>query len=346
MSDGAAVSADIEHAYADALHADFDEAARTLGLRRAGFELAGHALHVEFAGDALADRLAPAFAHLAPADGATPPELTIQAWDRASAGRAAPAPPWDVTRYAPLQRVRGLDPHRLRASYDLGPGCLSLYRPRSGRAAFYAADAAAVPRWVARMPFRHLLGWWAEEVGLTFAHTAAVGRDGACLLLPGPSGSGKSTTALAAAEHGLDFLADDICLVDVDVLRAHAPYGWAKAEADAVARIPSLAARIVDTEEGQSMLRPRHLVRSARIVGIALPRVTGRPRSAVRPATAGEAMFALGPSTLVEGNGAGQRSLARLAQLARAVPVVHLDLGVDMVDNVATLDQLLARVSR
>ena len=92
---------------------------------------------------------------------------------------------------------------------------------------------------------------------MTFVHAAAVGAGGACLLLGGPSGSGKSTTALAASEHGLDFLADDLCLVDVAARRAHAPYRWAKAEADALERIPSLAARVSSTEAGQSVIDRR-----------------------------------------------------------------------------------------
>jgi len=341
-----AVDAAAAEAYAEALHADFADAGRTLGTHRFEIDLASHHVRIELAGDALADRLAPAFDHLATPDRDGAPELTIEAWDRAGAGRAAPAPPWDLASYAPLQRIDGLDRRRLRASYDLGYGILSLYRPGSGRAAFYAASAAGIPRWVARMPFRQLLGWWAEEVGLTFAHAAAVGRDGACVLLPGASGSGKSTTALAASEHGLDFLADDLCLIDTREPRAYAPSQWAKAEEATVELLPTLARRIVATEEGQSLLRPAHLVRSARIAAIALPTITGRRHCSVGPATPGEAIFALGPSTLVEGNGAGAESLARLAFLARSLPVVRLELGTDLADVAASVDRLLDRSSR
>jgi hypothetical protein len=196
------------------------------------------------------------------------------------------------------------------------------------------------------MPFRHLLGWWAGDVGMTFVHTAAVGRGDACVLLPGSSGSGKSTTALAADAAGLTFLADDLCLFDPGTRTAHAPFRWAKAEADALARLPELAPRITETEAGQSMLRPANLVRSATIVGLALPAVTGGGRTSVRPATPAEAMFALAPSTLVEGNGAGRGSMSMLAALARSVPAAHLELGTDMAGVVAALDGLIERWSR
>lgn len=331
--------------YAEALRGEFSAVGAAVGVRRVDVELAGHAIRIELAGPALADRLAPAFGHLSPASTRVP-ELTIEAWDRAGAGRAAPAPPWDVAQYAPRDQIHGIDPRELRAAYDLGASILSLYRPGSGVGAWHAADSASIPRWVVRTPFRHLIGWWAEEVGLTFAHAAVVGRDGSCILLPGRSGSGKSTTALAAAVHGLDFLADDVCLLDTTTCTAHAPYQWAKAEADAVARLPSLASTIVDTEEGQSLVRPPNLVRSATVVGIALPTVSGQPTTGVLPATAAEAVFALAPSTLIEGNGAGVASFARLAQLARALPAVHLQLGTDLAEVVAAVDGLVKRWTR
>lgn len=331
--------------YAEALRGEFAVVSAAVGVRRVEVELAGRAIRLDFAGPALANRLAPAFGHLSPAS-TREPELTIEAWDRASAGRAAPAPPWDVAQYAPRERIRGIDPRELRAAYDLGAGILSLYRPGSGVGVWHAAESASLPRWVVRTPFRNLIGWWAEEVGLTFAHASVVGRDGACILLPGRSGSGKSTTALAAAVHGLDFLADDLCLLDTTACTAHAPYQWAKAEADAIARLPSLASTIVDTEEGQSLVRPPNLVRSATVVGIALPMISGQPSTTVAPATAAEAVFALGPSTLIEGNGAGAASLARLAQLARALPAVHLQLGTDLAEVASVVDGLVNRWTR
>lgn len=331
--------------YAEALRDEFAAVGAAVGVRRVEVELAGHAIRMDFAGPALADRLAPVFGHLSPASTRVP-ELTIEAWDRAGAGRAAPAPPWDLTQYAPRERIRGIDPRELRAAYDLGAGILSLYRPNSGAGVWHAAESASLPRWVIRTPFRHLIGWWAEEIGLTFAHASVVGRDGACILLPGRSGSGKSTTALAAATHGLDFLADDICLLDTTACTAHAPYQWAKAEADTVARLPSLAERIVGTEDGQSLVRPPNLVRSATVVGIALPTISGKRPTRVTPATGAEAAFALGPSTLIEGNGAGAASFARLAQLARELPAVHLHVGTDMAEVVAAVDGLVRRWTR
>lgn len=329
--------------YADAVHDAFDAASARVPIVSHDVDLAGHAIRLRFAGDQLDQRLAPAFGHLARPPAGTEPALTIDAWDRAAHPIGPPAPPWDVTSYGTRERILGIDADELRASYDAGHGLLSLHRPGSSRAAFIARDAQDVPRWVARMPFRYVLGWWAGDTGLTFVHAAAVGRDDACLLLPGSSGSGKSTTALAADDAGLTFLADDLCLLDAATRTAYAPFRWAKAEADALELVPGLRSRITETEEGQSMLRPANLVRSARIVGLALPHVTGRTETSVRPAKPAEAVFALGPSTLVEGNGAGHGSLAMLASLAKHVPAAHVDVGTDMAGVVAALEGLLER---
>jgi hypothetical protein len=329
--------------YSDAVHDAFTAAAELVAVQQHDLELAGHAIRLRFAGPRLGQRLAPAFGHLAPTPAGTEPALVIEAWDRTAVPIAPPPPPWDLASYGTRDRIVGLDEAELRATYDAGHGLLSLHRPGSSRAAFVARDALAVPRWVTRMPFRHLLGWWAGDVGLTFVHAAAVGRDGACVLLPGTSGSGKSTTALAADEAGLAFLADDLCLLDPGSRTAYAPYRWAKAEADALARLPALAARVTQTEAGQSMLQPANLVRAATVVGLALPTVTGEPATSVRRATPAEAMFALAPSTLVEGNGAGRASLSMLAALARTVPAAHLHVGTDMPGVVAALDGLLDR---
>ena len=308
--------------------------------------LAGRVVRFRFSGPLLSQRLAPAFEHLDSAAAKAPASLTIHAWDRNATGVAAPAPPWSLDAYGPRERIRGLDESKLRASYDAGHGLLSLAQPGRGRAVFHALDAERIPRWVQRMPFRHLLGWWAGDEGLTFVHTAAVGHDGRCVLVPGASGSGKSTTALAASEHGLDFLADDLCLVDVAERRAYAPFAWAKAEADAVRRIPSLAGRIASTQEGQSLLAPANLGREAKIVGIAIPRLGGQTKTSWRPATAPEAVFALAPSTILEGNGAGTTSLPLLAELARAVPAFKLELGTDMQGVAGALDELISAAGR
>ena len=146
---------------------------------------------------------------------------------------------------------------------------------------------------------------------MALIHAAAVGVDGRCLVLPATSGAGKSTTALTAAAHGLDFLADDLCLVAVSGPTAFAPFALAKLEEDAFARLPSLRSAVVSTTAGQSMIAPPGLRASARVVGIAVPRITGLPETQWAPAPAHTGFHAMAPSTLIEGNG-GDATTMRL----------------------------------
>src|SRR5205085_1064715 len=78
---------------------------------------------------------------------------------------------------------------------------------------FWVRDARSLTRWETAAPLRTLLRWTLRP--LQMVHAAAVVGPRGAALLAGPSGAGKSTTALAAAEHGLGFVADDYCAVDL-----------------------------------------------------------------------------------------------------------------------------------
>jgi len=321
-------------AFASEVADAFAGAVQVTGLVQYDHQLAGRPFRLRFAGASLADRLAPAFAHLP--CGGTGNGLRIDAWDRASTGVPAPRPPWGIGDYLPRERIRGFDDLR----YDVGNGLLSVDRPAGGL--LHALDAARVPRWVVRMPFRHLLGSWATRERLALVHAAAVGVDGVCLLLPGTSGSGKSTTALTAAAYGLDFLADDLCLLDPAGLTAYAPYALAKLEEDAFERLPSLRDAVLSTEGGQSMILPPGLRTSSRLVGIAVPRVAGTVGTTWSRSTPREALHAMAPSTLIEGNGGSAATMEFMRELGEALPCFDLALGTDPAGVAENLRELVA----
>jgi hypothetical protein len=325
-------------AFASAVACAFARAVDATSLVQHDYQLAGRPFRLRFAGAGLANRLAPAFAHLDPVV-ASGDGLRIDAWDRASTGVAAPRPPWSSDDYLTRERIRGFDDLR----YDIGNGLLSVDQP--GQGWLHALDAARVPRWVVRMPFRHLLGSWAEREGLALVHAAAVGLDGACILLPGASGSGKSTTALTAAAHGLDFLADDLCLLDPTAASgpmAYAPYALAKLEDDAFERLPSLRDAVLSTEFGQSMIAPPGLRTSSRLVGIAMPSIAGSVGTAWSRSTPRGALRAMAPSTLIEGNGSSATTMRLLREVGEALPCFDLALGTDPVGVAGALRELVA----
>lgn len=330
-----------EVAFATDVADAFARAVANTSLVQYDYRLAGHFLRLRFAGTALAGRLAPAFGHLAGAVGADDTGLAIDAWDRKSTGVAAPRPPWSPADYLPRERIRTFDNLR----YDVGNGLLSVDGPRGG--ILHALDADLIPPWVVRMPFRHLLGTWATREGLALVHAAAVGLEGDCVLLPGASGSGKSTTALTAAAYGLDFLADDLCVIDAtgrtsrNGPTAYAPYALAKLEHDAFERLPVLRDAIVSTTAGQSMIAPPGLRRSARLIGIAVPHVTGRRATEWSASTPVAALHAMAPSTLIEGNGANAATMRVMRELGEGLPCFDLALGTEPVGVASAIRELV-----
>ena len=144
-------------------------------------------IRLRIAGEALAERLAPA---LEPLAAARPHDVDIVAFEG-----ELPSPPWDAS--APGEHYAAADGVQVLH----GPDTLLLLD--GNRGAFWARDAEALPRWETAAPLRTLLRWALREHGLHLVHGAAVVGARGAALLAGRSGAGKSTTALAAAEAGL-----------------------------------------------------------------------------------------------------------------------------------------------
>lgn len=66
-------------------------------------------------------------------------------------------------------------------------------------------------------PLRPLLTHWLGRSGQYLAHGAAVGDSRGGVLILGHGGAGKSTTALVCLEAGLEYIADDHCLVEAGI---------------------------------------------------------------------------------------------------------------------------------
>jgi hypothetical protein len=248
-------------------------------------------------------------------EGDARPRTEIVAW------QGEPAPPlWD-TEEEHVSARDGVEVLRSRRTVRLLQG---------DRAAFWARDADALTRWETAAPLRTLLRWALRRHGLHVVHAAAVAGARGAALLAGASGAGKSTTALAAAEAGLGFIADDYCAVTTDAPpRVHALCAVGKLEAP----WPSL--RLLPggpTPDGKHLVVPDGLTRDAPLVSILLPRVgRGGP---LEPASPAEALRALATSMLLLPRST-QEDLAVLGALVRALPAYRLPLGDDPVRTIA-----------
>ena len=166
-------------------------------------------------------------------------------------------------------------------------------------------------------------------------HGAAVVGPRGAALLAGPSGAGKSTTALAAAEYGLGFVADDYCAVG----RADRALPLLGRQArSALARAAVLPGG--PTPDGKEIVVPSGLTRDRRRWSRSCCRASAA-RSGLEPARPAEALSALATSLLLL-PGSRQDDLAALGALARSLPAHRLATGPDPHAAAAALAEHLA----
>jgi hypothetical protein len=338
------------------IRASFDQAAARLPTTTLHVALGSSAARMVFAGEALLERFAPAFAHLAedadatalPADG-----LTVLLWDSASSGIQPPRPPWDPGQFLARGEISHNFDDLLRLSFRIDSGVLSLYDARTRTAICWVRDPAAMPPWEEAAPLRPILAWWAEHAGRQLAHGAAVGTADGAVLLAARGGSGKSTTALACLEAGMLYLGDDYVMLEP----GHPPsaaslYATAKLiPANLDDRLPSLRAWVTgrhDVEQDKVTLSLHgpfrdQIARSLPLRAIIVPSLAPDGRLALTPATGGDALTAIAPTTLFQLPNAGSQALQQMAALVAEVPRYRLALDRDLSVNVQAIQDLIRR---
>jgi hypothetical protein len=305
-------------------------------------------------GEALSQCIRSAFAHLG-GTGSTPP-LTVDLWDEAETGVRAshaperwPAPSWGVGGGLLISfdggRVVG---HRLDHSV------VWLDR-ESQRIVGSVTSADGLSLHERGKPLHYLLSLWHNDRGAYVIHAGLVAKAGRGVLFAGVGGSGKSSTALACTCGGFDFLGDDCVALEARAdgrFLGHSVYSGAWVERDNLARFAALSAHVAAglAPEDKALVRldeahPERLVRSAEIRAIVLPRVTGLAASRVRPASQGEALLALAPSSIVLfAPSPGADGVRQLGGLVRRIPAFWLELGTDVVSIPRAVDQVLEHV--
>jgi hypothetical protein len=348
------VAADPRSAFNASLRAALASAAATAGLFEQDLRIAGRIVRLRFAGRALVEPMTRALRHLATAP-VDAPDLTIAAWDGETTGVALPACPWPLPDFfVRCDAITHDWGERVHAAFAISSGLMQYFDEDAGLAIAWTRDAARMQAWTRAAPLRALLAGWAESIGGSAAHAAAVGIDGRGVLLPAPSGSGKSTTALACLARGFQLAGDDLVLLTdgAEGPTAHAIYGSAKIAPGALAaggggpgvRAPpdpdaliSENKRVLWLDE----LHPRQLAQRLALQAIVVPRLSARGETALRPTSHAEVMRALVPPTMFMLPGVGRRSYDRLAAVAGALPAYTLELGPDHDRNAAALRGLV-----
>lgn len=332
----------------DTLAEGFRRAAHAAGTVERHYQIAGANVRLRFAGGALVPILDPAIAHLA-ADATSSPDFTIELFDSVSTGTPLPLLARSLVDLLRFRWWEHLDNRReirhyhgghLGAAFHLGPDILSvLDRPRR-RAAYWVNDARDLPYYERGYPITNLLNWWLRDRGLTVVHAAVVGNTSGAVLLPGKGGSGKSTTTLACTAGGLAVVGDDYCAMDPRTGIAHSLYNTVKLKAEAdVERFRALESFMRHMErvgEGDDRQRsmvflhphfPGAMTSSLPVRAILVPQVTGEPGTSIVRASAGAALMALAPGTMLQLAGNERDAFRSMVGLVRGIPTFRILLG-------------------
>jgi hypothetical protein len=304
------------------------------------YALAGTTVRLRFAGRAVLDSLARAFAHLEVHEDDSEPDLTVAFWDSASTGAEPPPRPSVPSEYAPGALFH-FDEPPLRAAYQPGLSTLSVYKADVGQAWHWVEDASAQPYWDKASPIRQILFWWLAGRGYLQVHGAAVGRADGGVLLVGRGGSGKSTTALSTLGTDMLYAGDDYVAVTTHPEpRVQSLYNTGKLDPHHLNSLlpeflPLLSnAERLEVEKAVMYVQdhyPEQTTHGFPLRAVLVPKVCVGPReSRIVEATRASAFAALAPSTIFQLHTAGSEALSIMSQLVARVPCYGLELGSDI----------------
>ncbi len=318
------------------------------------YEFAGYPVRIRIVGRELAAHFLLPFSHLRIHAPAPPtPQLTIDLWDEKATGiccrtdaQRGVLPSTEVSATSADGRFFG---HH-------SPNTVTCFDRQTQSLIGSIAWGEAVYLYERGKPLtRPLIAWYSDR-NVQVIHGGLVSQDGQGVFFGGWSGSGKSTSSLACLQDGFDYLGEDY--VGLQKLQdgtfvGYSIYNSAFLETTHLARFPALAPYVqkkkFPSEEKSlvllSQVFPERLKSSIPIRLLVLPRVMNLPESRIRPASKGNALLTLGPSTLLGVPGLGERRLDTLARLVEQVPCYWLDLGRDLRSIPRRVEELLAEIT-
>lgn len=314
--------------------------------------LCGAVLRLRVVGRALARAIRPSLAHLEIAESYAEPALTIDVWDHEETGVEGR-----------LERVPdGLGPYGIVIASKDGRivaevrWYVTSYLDRAARRIVSGVKSAERLYLDQRArPFHRLLSVAFQNRDLAIIHSGLVSHEERGVLFAGKGGSGKSTTSILCLRDGFRFLGDDFVglqAVSDGSFVGHSLYSTTVVDLDHLRRFPEFITNAIPSrysDEFKSMIYltdifPNRIERRVSIGAVVLPRVVDGTETVVRPASKGEAMLGLAPSSLMTATGA--RSIDLLGDLVTGTPCFWLDLGGDM-DRIPDLvAQLLTEEAR
>lgn len=318
------------------------------------YTVGGRHVRIRIVGREFGKHVTQPFSHLrSDALAAVDPNLTIDLWDENETNiRCRVSTPNGNAEWKKITAISSDG----RFVGQQRPNSLSCYNREAGRIINSVAWGDQLTIYERGKPLDRPLLEWHNDQHIQVIHAGLVSRHHQGVLFAGKSGSGKSTAALACLFAGFDFLSEDFVglesLPDGSFL-GHSIYNSVFLKNDQLRRFPSLGPYVMKGmphEEKSfvilSQILPERLGRAAPIRALVLPRVVDIREPRLRPASKGEALLALGPSSFLQipNKGLGVRGFDKMARLVERVPCYRLEVGSDLQEIPRCIEELLAAV--
>ena len=325
-------------------------------LHESVYIFAGHTARIRVIGRDLAKHIYRPFSHLkTKGPSFAPPELRIDLWDENLTGKGGSIGPTNNGGGWSETTVKSFNDQFVGQQLPNTVSCLDR------RAKHIVASIAWHDRifiYEQAKPLARLLLEWHNDRGVQVIHAGLVARNGTGILFVGKSGSGKSTSSLACIAAGFDYLSEDYVGLEACTdgsFLGHSLYSSVFVQTSQLARFEELIpyaikGRLPHEEKSVIILSeifPERLRRSVLIRALVLLRVLDRPELRPRPASKGEALLALGPSSLLQipNRELGANGFKRLVELVERVPCYWLDVGCGLGSVAPGVEEILFQVS-
>ena len=324
----------------DAASAAFDIAFGHQG-KTLHYLLGGRPVRVRIAGPALAEEVDLPLSHLRGGSDMRP-EMTIDLWSEEETGVAA-------ILGAPLEEIRPFGHFTIsddrRYLGEQRPSGAIWYDRECNRVIGSAIGLARRALDERARPFHRMFCLWLSDHGIQFVHSGLIGRRGADglmrgVLFVGLGGSGKTTSSISCFRAGLSYLGDDaVGLEQTDSgFVGHSLYGSCLVNVDHIRRFPDLESRSLpprnDFEQKAVVyltpIDPERMVARVPIAAVVLPKIINQPDTIFRPASKGQALLSMAPSSIMSLPIVNYDAMERVAGLIDSVPSYWLELGRDV----------------
>ncbi len=320
------------------------------------YSIGGYSVRLQFAGQALVQAITPALEHLR-SEPTIAPDASIGIWDGESTGTELPPLFWQQRGYRPPAGRYDSSDIRVQLHMEPTVGILSLIDVAANRGYFWIQSAALLPLYQSGSPLLRLLHWWMAGRGRNLVHGGAVGgavgvSEGGILLV-GKGGMGKSTATLSCLDSPLFYGSDDYSLVALNPKpHFYSLYNSGKVNSADVGKhaFISTAQRdgLLDNQKALYFLYSHFshkIIREFPLRAIVIPHIMGQRDSRIRPATSGQALLALAPSTIFQLPGEETDTLSRLSGLVKLLPSYVLESGTDLAQIPTVLTELVMKLN-